>query len=170
MKHPSWRQLALLLAIAFAVRLAAGWIWQSRLGDRFGLGDTESYWNLAQSIAAGRPYEVGADHAQVFRTPGYPILLAPILWLEGDRSTFSADGLSPNSVLSPKNGPVPGWSANTRTAVLLARAEAALLGTLAVLALWWLARLLFDDRTAMLAAVLATFLSRRDRSGRADPQ
>ncbi len=35
--------------------------------------------------------------------------------------------------------------------------EAALLGTLAVLALWWLARLLFDDRTAMLAAVLATF-------------
>ena len=33
-------------------------------------------------------------------------------------------------------------------AVLLARAEAALLGTLAVLGVWWLTRLLFDDRAA----------------------
>ena len=44
-----------------------------------------------------------------------------------------------------------------RTGVLLARAEAALLGTLAVLGVWWLTRLLFDDRAAWIAAVLATF-------------
>ena len=41
--------------------------------------------------------------------------------------------------------------------MLLARAEAALLGTLAVLGVWWLTRLLFDDRAALLAAALATF-------------
>ena len=65
----------------------------------------------------------------MFRTPGYPLLLAPILWLAGDG----------------------------QNAVLLARAEAALLGTLAVLGVWWLTRLLFDDRAALMAAVLATF-------------
>jgi 4-amino-4-deoxy-L-arabinose transferase-like glycosyltransferase len=41
--------------------------------------------------------------------------------------------------------------------VLLARAEAALMGVLAVAAVWWLTRLLFDDRAALLAAAVATF-------------
>jgi hypothetical protein len=125
----SWQRLGLLLILALALRLAAGWAWQARLEGRFGMGDSESYWSLGLAIAQGRPYECGPEHAQVFRTPGYPILLAPILWLAGDG----------------------------QTAVLLARAEAALLGTLAVLAVWWLARLLFDDRAAMVAAVLAAF-------------
>ena len=39
--------LVLLLVIAFAIRLAAGWAWQSRLDGRFGMGDSESYWALA---------------------------------------------------------------------------------------------------------------------------
>ncbi len=129
MKPVSWRQLAVLLVLAFLLRLAAGWIWQSRLGEKFGMGDTESYWQLGKAIARGEPYEYGDIQARVFRTPGYPALLAPILLLTDDR----------------------------QTAVLLARGEAALFGTLAVLAVWWLTRLLFDDRAAMLAAVLATF-------------
>ena len=83
----------------------------------------------ASDIAEGRPYEYGPEHARVFRTPGYPLLLAPILRLVGDN----------------------------QTAVLLARAEAALLGVLAVAGVWWLTRLLFDDRAALLAAALATF-------------
>ncbi len=93
------------------------------------MGDSESYWALGLAIAEGKPYEYGLEHARVFRTPGYPILLAPILWLVGD---------GPN-------------------AVLLARAEAALLGVFAVAGVWWLARLLFDDRAALIAAGLATF-------------
>ena len=129
MKQPSWRPLAVLLVLAFLLRLAAGWAWQSRLGDDFAMGDTESYWRLGKAIARGEPYELGDTHARVFRTPGYPVLLAPIFWATDDH----------------------------RTAVLLARAEAALLATLAVLGVWGLTRLLFDDRAAILAAVLATF-------------
>lgn len=125
----SRNSLILLLAIAFVLRLAAGWAWQSRLEGRFGMGDSESYWTLGRAIAQGKPYECGPEHARVFRTPGYPVLLAPILW----------------------------WLGDNQNAVLAARAEAALLGTLAVAAVWWLARLLFDQRAALLAAALATF-------------
>jgi 4-amino-4-deoxy-L-arabinose transferase-like glycosyltransferase len=123
------RKLFLLLTVALAIRLGVGWAWQSRIDGRFGMGDSESYWTLGRAIAEGKPYEYGAEGAQVFRTPGYPLLLAPIIGLVGDN--------------------LP--------AVLVARAEAALFGALAVAALWWLTRLLFDDRTALLAAAFATF-------------
>ena len=140
MKQTPWRQLGTLLIVAFVLRLAAGWAWQSRLAGQagpvgnlshaqFGMGDSESYWVLATAIATGQPYQYGSADARVFRTPGYPLLLAPIIRL--------ADG--------------------GRDAVLLARAEAALLGTLAVLGVWWLTRLLFDPPTAILAAGLAAF-------------
>lgn len=129
MKHPFWRKLGVLLLLAFVLRLGAAWVWQSRLDGRFGLGDSASYWELGLAIAEGKPYECGPDHAQLFRTPGYPVLLAPILRLFGDN----------------------------QTAQFLARVEAALFGTLAVAGVWWLTRLLFNDRAALLAAVLATF-------------
>ena len=121
------RQIVLLLAIAFTIRLAAGWVWQSRLDGRFAFGDSESYWQLARAVAEGRPYVYGVQNAQVFRTPGYPILLAPIFRITDDELT----------------------------ALLLARAEAALFGTLAVLGVWWVASLLFDRRTALLAMMIA---------------
>lgn len=129
MKQSSWRQLAVLLVLAFLVRLAAGWAWQSRLGDKVAMGDTESYWQIGKAIARGEPYEYGTTHARVFRTPGYPALLAPVFLLTNNR----------------------------HTALLLARAEAALFGSLAVLGVWGLTRLLFDGRAALLAAMLATF-------------
>jgi 4-amino-4-deoxy-L-arabinose transferase-like glycosyltransferase len=129
MERASWRRIAVLLLVAFAIRLAAGWVWQSRLDGKFGMGDTESYWTLGKAIAEGQPYEYGENHARVFRTPGYPVLLAPIFWLTADKPT----------------------------ATMLARAEAALFGTLAVLGVWGLTRLLFDDRAALLAAVFASF-------------
>lgn len=128
MSH-SRKKLALVLLIAFTVRLAAGWAWQSRLEGRFGMGDSDSYWSLGMTIAQGKPYEYGDMPYRIFRTPGYPILLAPIAWCLGD----------------------------TQNAIMLARAEAALLGTLAIAGVWWLARLLFDERAALLAAILATF-------------
>ena len=56
------------------------------------MGDSESYWALASDIAEGKPYEYGPDHARVFRTPGYPLLLAPILRLAGDGPNGGAAG------------------------------------------------------------------------------
>ena len=128
------------MIVAFVLRLAAGWAWQSRLAGqpdrlatcpttRFGMGDSEATGHLHGHRRRESPIEYGSADARVFRTPGYPLLLAPIVRL--------ADG--------------------GHSAVLLAQAEAALLGTLAVLGVWWLTRLLFDDRTAFLAAGLATF-------------
>jgi len=123
------RKLLFWLLLAFLLRLAAGWFWQARLSDRFGLPDSESYWQLGKAIAFGESYEYGKYHARVFRTPGYPLLLAPII-------RFAGDGFF---------------------GILLARAEAALLGTLAVCGVWCFTRLLFDDRTAGVAAILAVF-------------
>jgi hypothetical protein len=123
------RLLTGVLVVAFALRLAAGWAWQSRLDGRFGMGDSDSYWKLGSAIAQGQSYELGEERMLAFRTPGYPILLAPVI-------RFIGDGYA---------------------AIMVARAEAALFGTLAVLMVWWLTRLLFDDRTALLAAALAAF-------------
>jgi 4-amino-4-deoxy-L-arabinose transferase-like glycosyltransferase len=118
--------LAAILLLAFVVRFAAANWWQHRLGERpFGFADSESYWALGQRIALGEPYAFGED--KVFRTPGYPVVLsAPI-------RMFGA-------------GPEGIWAA---------RVEAALLGLLAVGGVWCWARMLFDDRTSLMAAGLA---------------
>lgn len=110
-----------ILAGAFVLRLGAAFWWQSRLpaGVRFAFGDSESYWVLAESIAHGGPYQYGS--AQVFRTPGYPLLLAPLFWIRD---------------------PLP---------VMWARAEGAVFGTLAVAAVMWLARDHFGPIPAYLA-------------------
>ena len=121
--HVGW--LVLVLALALAVRLAAGVAWQSRLGERrFEFGDSETYWSLARSIARGEAYEY-ADNP-VFRTPGYPLLLAP-LFLHS-----SAD-----------------------PPVVWARALSAVFGVLGVLAVWLLARRLAHPRAALAAAAAA---------------
>jgi len=124
---PFGRTLALILAVALVLRLAAGWWWQQRLppGTQFGFGDSAGYWELAGHIARGEPYEAGPDRLKIFRTPGYPVALAPLFLLRD-------------------NPPV-----------LWARAEAALFATAAVGGVAWLGRLLFDQRTALLAAAIA---------------
>lgn len=118
--------LAAALILALVLRLAAAAWWQHRLGDRkFGFADSESYWALAERIAHGESYQFG--EARVFRTPGYPTLLSlPIV-------AFGS-------------GAAGVWAA---------RGEAALLGVLAVGGVWCWARMLFDDRAAALAALLA---------------
>ena len=121
------RWFYVVLAIALVLRLATGWAWQSRIAGPFGLGDSDGYWTLGRCIANGEPYQYGSEDLRVFRMPGYPLLLAPILWLVGDNMA----------------------------AILLARAEAALLGTLAVAMVWRIAKMLFDERVALLAAALA---------------
>jgi 4-amino-4-deoxy-L-arabinose transferase-like glycosyltransferase len=118
--------LAAILAAALVVRVGAACWWQNRLpeGQRFGFPDSESYWELGQKIAAGKPYEFGPLPYRLFRTPGYPLLLSPIFLVAGQRAP-----------------------------VLAGRMLSALLGTLTVLLIAVLARQLFDERVALLAAL-----------------
>ena len=81
MESSTAKQLALILLVALALRLAGGWVWQARLDGRFGFGDSESYWTLGRSIARGQSYRCG--DARIFRTPGYPVLLAPLFLVSG---------------------------------------------------------------------------------------
>jgi len=120
----------LIIAILFAsfgLRLAAGFWWQNRLPQdtKFGFPDSESYWMLAETIANGQPYQTNPDR-RVFRTPGYPLLLAGLF-----------------------------WSADDEPPVVWARVLNALLGTLAVGGVILLARLLFNEKTALVAGVAA---------------
>lgn len=116
-----------VLAIALALRVGACAWWQARLpeGERFAFGDSDAYWTLAGELAAGRPFQYGSPDARVFRTPGYPLMLAPL---------FLADEHPP---------------------VMWGRWLSAVCGTLAVAGVYVLAAWLFDRRTALLAAALA---------------
>jgi 4-amino-4-deoxy-L-arabinose transferase-like glycosyltransferase len=118
----------LILVVAMCVRVGAGVWWQSRLGPgrQFFFPDSQSYWDLARSIADGESYEFGSPHRRVFRTPGYPLLLAGLFKVYGD------------------NPPV-----------LSARVLNALLGTLTVGAVGWWTTQLFDARTGRVAGWLA---------------
>lgn len=118
-----------LLQVAFGVRLAAAQWWDARLpeGVKFNFGDSEGYWELARTIAHGEPYQYG-DY-RVFRTPGYPALLAPLFWLAEEPP------------------------------VLWGRVEGAFFGTIAVGLLVLLTWKLFDERTAWIAGLIATFYS-----------
>jgi 4-amino-4-deoxy-L-arabinose transferase-like glycosyltransferase len=120
-----WCLLA-ILAAALVLRLGAGWWWQSRLpaGMKFGFGDSEGYWELARTIARGQPYEYGPLKYKVFRTPGYPLVLAPL------------------------------FLASREPPAMWGRALSALLATVAVGCVAALAKLLFDERTALVAAAI----------------
>jgi 4-amino-4-deoxy-L-arabinose transferase-like glycosyltransferase len=90
------------------------------------MGDSEGYFTLGRAIAQGQPYQYGPQAAQIFRAPGYPLLLAPVFWLAGPDYALPA-----------------------------ARAENALWGALAVAGVWWLARQWFGPRAALLAGCMA---------------
>lgn len=116
-----------ILVIALVLRLAAGVWWQSRLppGEQFQFSDSVSYWSLASAVARGDPYEYVSADQRVFRTPGYPVLLAGL---------FRAYGGEPP--------------------VMVARALSAALGTLTVALVGWWATLLFDARAGCFAGAI----------------
>jgi 4-amino-4-deoxy-L-arabinose transferase-like glycosyltransferase len=122
-----------LFLAALAVRLWATVWWQQRLpeGQRFAFGDSESYWHLGQKIARGQEFEYGDGGWKVFRTPGYPLLLAGLFRI------------------------VPGGPGNVQ--VLWGRSLSAVLGCLTVAGVAALAWQLFGPRTAFLAAAMTAF-------------
>lgn len=122
-----------LLLAALAVRLVAAVWWQQRLPEQqqFAFGDSESYWRLGLKIARGQEYEYGEGGWKVFRTPGYPLLLAGLF------------RVVPGGLDSPN--------------VLWGRGLSAVLGCLTILGVVVLAWQLFGARTAFLAAAVAAF-------------
>ena len=127
MRWTTSKQLVLVLGLAVGVRLVAGVYWQSRHPDHFSMGDSDGYFTLGRAIAEGRPYEYGPQQGADFPYPGLSGDFGAVFRLAGGH------------------------------AVLAARLENALLGTLAVAGVWWLSRQLFGPRAALLAAALAAF-------------
>ena len=130
----TWWIWAALLTLALGVRLGSGVWWQSRLpaGVRFRFGDSETYWEMGKGLAQGQPFQYG--RARIFRTPGYSVLLAALFKICGD-----------------------GRDAGHEPSPLCGRALSAILGTIAVGGVGVLARLLFGQRTALLAAIMTAF-------------
>lgn len=118
----------LILALALAVRLAAGVWWQSRIGDarQFFFGDSDAYWQLGKAIAQGEPYQYLSPERRVLRMPGYPLMLAGLFRIFGDDPP-----------------------------VLSARASSAVLGTIAVGVVGWWTTQLFDPRAGRVAGWIA---------------
>ncbi|MDR1491751.1 MAG: phospholipid carrier-dependent glycosyltransferase [Planctomycetaceae bacterium] len=127
--------LFLIVVAAFATRVGAAWYWQTRFADAgetapLYFGDSVTYWRLAEAIAEGRPYQF--DEWRVFRMPGYPLTLAPVISLFGE--------------------------SQSRACAIAARIENALIGSLLVAAVGLLALQIFrQTRAAALAALFAAF-------------
>lgn len=128
MSGRSWARLGLLLLAAFLVRLGGAVWWQHRLASpqEFFFPDSHSYWHLARTIAQGQPYQYGSPDARVFRTPGYPMVLAVVFWLGGPEAP-----------------------------VVWGRVLGAGLGTIPVGCCWWLGRRLFGPPAGWLAGLAA---------------
>jgi 4-amino-4-deoxy-L-arabinose transferase-like glycosyltransferase len=122
--HGPYFWLAIILLAALALRVAAAVVWQQRLPNAaaFAFPDSESYWELGRQLARGDTYEFSGSRA--FRTPGYPLLLAPLF-----------------------------WAFRNQPPVLAARLVGAVLGTVAVGGIAWLARMLFNERAMLIAAL-----------------
>jgi 4-amino-4-deoxy-L-arabinose transferase-like glycosyltransferase len=124
MRHLAWKQVAWLLALAGIVRLGAAVFWHLHWHGQFVFGDSAGYFELARAIAHGQPYQL-ATGEQVFRAPGYPLLLAPVLCLW--------------------DGPAAIWAA---------RIESCLFGSLTVLAVAYWAGQIFGPRAATIAGLI----------------
>ncbi|MBR2692938.1 MAG: phospholipid carrier-dependent glycosyltransferase [Thermoguttaceae bacterium] len=116
---------ALILLAAFVLRLGGAAVLErftaSHGEARFFFGDSDSYWQLGRALATGAPYEHDEERRwQVFRMPGYPLVLAPLFWVSDDPP------------------------------VRAARFENVFLGTLTVLLTGWAALAIFRDRWVAL--------------------
>ena len=117
------------IVVAFLIRSGVGCYWQAQLETPHAFGplegDSHAYWVLGLQIHEGQPYRYGDDTARIFRTPGYPIMLATMF------GTMGKD-----------------------VSVLMARHLNAIWGTLTVILVGCLAGQLFGARVALLAGLL----------------
>ena len=120
------RTLPLILFLALALRIAAAFIWEQSLNEdqKFKFGDSDGYWHLAKQVANGKSYDYNSPYAKIFRTPGYPVFLAPLFLFSNEPP------------------------------VIAARIIGALMGTLSVYIVFLLARKLFDAPTGIWSAML----------------
>ncbi len=111
-----------LLVVALTLRLAMSFFWQHRCGDeKFYFPDSDTYWQLGKAVAKVEPYEYNG--MKIHRMPGYPVLLAPLFVVGGNK-----------------------------TPIMAGRIENCIIGTLTVAAVGWIAMLLFrDPKIALLA-------------------
>lgn len=121
-------RIVFLMGLALVARLAFLVIWQQTHATdprKFEFPDSASYWELGKHLAVGEPYQVGSPERRVHRPPGYPLMLAAMFRVVGQDA-----------------------SATT------ARIMGAMLGAIAVGAIYWLARQIFGMRVAWLSAVI----------------
>ena len=124
MRFLAWKQIVWLLTLAGIVRMGAAAYWDGHWHGQFVFGDSRSYFELARTIAHGQPYQLPSGE-QVFRAPGYPLLLSPVLWfLDGPQ------------------------------AITAARIESCLFGSLTVLAVAFWAAQIFGPRAAWIAGLI----------------
>jgi 4-amino-4-deoxy-L-arabinose transferase-like glycosyltransferase len=117
-----------ILLVALVLRIIAAFYWQDMLDQDqklFRFGDSQTYWILAEKIATGKSYDYAGPHSRIFRTPLYPLFLAPATFIEG------------------------------RTGVLIARLAGCIVGTLTVGLVMLAAHLLVDRRAAVWAGIFA---------------
>jgi hypothetical protein len=122
-----------IVLIALTVRVGAAWYWQDqvqRSGESFRFGDSQSYWIIASNLARGEPYQFGSENSKIFRSPLYPILLAPWTWIgPGNPSSWG---------------------------VWMARSMGCVLGCGAVACIMWMTRLVASPRVSLIAGILAS--------------
>lgn len=82
------RWLPVILGVALLLRVIAAFAVDhkvSSLGQSFLIeGDANGYWELAQKVASGQPYELYSPPRRILRVPGFPLLLAASIRLFGD--------------------------------------------------------------------------------------
>ncbi|MFN9605173.1 MAG: phospholipid carrier-dependent glycosyltransferase, partial [Planctomycetota bacterium] len=101
-----------------------------RSGESFRFGDSHSYWIIASNLARGEPYQFGSENSKIFRSPLYPILLAPWTWIgPGNPSSWG---------------------------VWMARLMGCFLGCGAVACIMWMTRNVASPTVALIAGILAS--------------
>lgn len=66
-----------ILALAFVVRLIAAIVWEARVpeGQQFVWGDSDTYWEIAETYVQTGTYAFGDPPQRIFRAPAYPVVL-----------------------------------------------------------------------------------------------
>lgn len=79
-----WQEQLVSSSIAQQASDVESHVTATKVEPHFYFGDSLSYWTLGRCIARGEPYEYTESRYTIFRTPGYPLLLAPIFLLWND--------------------------------------------------------------------------------------